>query len=144
MIKVRKARVDDLTWMLGQAKEFYAYHPLPIKFDAAHTANVILDMIEDGVSLVAEKGGEKLGAIGGVITCNLFDPSYTTLAEMYLWVEKRLRMSRALHHLVKAFTEAGADVDAVVLCHTKLTPALGKAYEKKGYELMEISYVKEK
>ena len=53
MVTVRKARVDDLPTMLEQAKEFYEYHPLPIKYDAAHTAGIILDMIEGGVTFVA-------------------------------------------------------------------------------------------
>jgi hypothetical protein len=144
VIKVREARVDDLVWMLEQAKQFYAYHPLSIHYDANHVSKILIDMLENGVCLVAEQDGINLGSIGGVITPNFFDTSYLTLTEMYLWVEKAHRKSRAMHHLINAFTTAGDDVDCVILCHTKLTPSLGRVYEKKGYALMETAYTKEK
>ena len=145
MIEVRKANVEDLGWMLEQAKQFLSYHPLPVAFNGAHITNIILDMIDDGIILVASEAGVKLGAIGGVVSPNFFDPSYQILSELFLWVEKKHRKTRAMHHLVTEFSKLGEDYDAVALSHTKLTPSLGRVFEKRyGYELLEVTYTKEK
>ena len=143
MIKVRDAIESDLPYMLEQAKEFYDYYPVPIKYDPAHMANLLLDMMESGIVLVAEEDGQVLGGIGGIMGGNIYDPTYITLTEMYLWVAKASRKGRAMHHLIKEFTKRGEVADAVVLCYTKLTPSLGRIYERYGYELMETSHVKE-
>jgi len=144
MITVRKATELDLPWMLGQAEQFLEYHPLDIKYKAGHIAQLLLDMLENGIVLIATENGDRLGAVGGYAAPNIFDPDYIVLSELFLWVDKRHRKSRAMHHLVKAFTEKGKKYSTVTMCHTRLTPSLGRVFEKRyGMTLMETTYTKE-
>ena len=143
MITVRRATEEDAPWMLLQAKEFFKYHPAGITYEPVHVMNVILDFIDDGVTFVAEQDGVRLGAIGGAVLPNIFDPTYTVLTEHYLWVEKKYRKTRAMHHLIKAFTEAGEGVSAIALGYTLRSPSLGRVYERYGYKMMESTCIKE-
>jgi hypothetical protein len=142
MIEVRDATAEDLPYMLEQGEQFYKYHPADIKFKAAYVANLFLDMIECGTVLIAEEDGIKKGGIGGLMVPNFFDPDYITLTEMFLWIEKRHRKSRAMISLIKEFTKRGEVANTVALCHTNLTPSLGRVYTRYGYELMETTYIK--
>lgn len=141
MIEVREARVEDLGWMLEQAKQFFEYHPANMTFNTSHITNVILDMIEQGVVLIAEENGVKKGALGGRYVPNLFDPSYVVLTVLFLWAAKEHRRSKAIPKLLQVITERGKN-GPIAACHTKVNPSLGKMYERFGYELMEATYTK--
>jgi len=143
MIVVREFKNGDMPWMLEQAKQFFKYHPHDLKFDPVHVLKLLMGLRDTGILLIAERDGVKLGAIGGLYNPNVFDPNFVILTELFLWVDKQHRKTRAVHHLIKAFKERRSHADSVALCHTSLTPSMGRLYERNGLRLLESTYTQE-
>jgi N-acetylglutamate synthase-like GNAT family acetyltransferase len=102
-------------------------------------------LISSQVVLLAEDGGEKKGMIAGLVAPNLYNPKYTVLQELFWWVVEEHRGTSVAIRLFSAFEEKARElkVDAIVMATTSHSPSLPTIYKKRGYVLMEQSFIKE-
>lgn len=144
---IRKATLDDLGVILKQLKDFSDFyksrHSLYGK-DEQFTHNLIAGFIKDHVFFVAEKDGEILGFIAGMILPHTYNPSITTLTELFWWTKPEARQSRAGLLLLNKFVEWGKEhVDWIICTIEDESPVNEKTFYKRGFKLKEKSFLME-
>ena len=97
-------------------------------------------LIDSGIVLVSS---DKDGAILGTVSPHPYNPDYLVATEFMWWVKEDKRNSSIGYRLLKEFEafakEAGADVVAMTLmANSPVT-----SFEKRGYIMKEMSFIKE-
>lgn len=145
-ISVRRAKSEDVGYLVAQLKEFSVFfgtrRPL---FPTEEFASVsMLGFIENHLVLIAERGGEQIGFIAGMITPHAFNPEIKVLLEMFWWVNELHRGSRAGLLLLEEFTAWGrANVDWILMGLEAKSPVNEKVLTKRGFKLHERSFLLE-
>lgn len=99
--------------------------------------------ISDKAVFVAKRGEECIGAIGGILSPNVFNPQYTVLSEVFWYVLPEHRNSRAGLLLLKALEDRAKECsDELILSLLSSSPVQIKTMEKRGYALGEFSFRK--
>lgn len=100
--------------------------------------------METETAFIAKIGNIPVGAIGGLLLPNIFNPTLTSLVEVFWYVLPEYRNSRAGLLLLNAFTKAGEDkADDATLCLLSDSPIHIKTLEKRGYVLSEFAFRKD-
>jgi hypothetical protein len=100
--------------------------------------------LETQTAFVAKVDGVCVGAIGGLLLPNIFNPRLSTLAEVFWYVLPEHRQSRAGLLLLNAFTARGVEVaDETTLCLLGSSEIKMKTLEKRGFYLGEFAFRKE-
>lgn len=107
------------------------------------TQYVIADrMMYGDTAWVVKKDDECVGGLGALLVPNLYNPRFTTLAEIFWYVLPEYRNSRAGLLLLKAFDEAAEDkADDAVL--SLLPSSEVRSLDKRGFKFGEKSFRKE-
>ena len=100
--------------------------------------------MESGTAFVAKSGDKCVGAIGGLVVPNLFNPELVSLNEVFWYVLPEFRKTRAGYLLLKAFDNKGKEVaDFTNMCLLFDSPVSIESLEKRGYMLKEFSFSKD-
>lgn len=97
-----------------------------------------------GTAFVAKCDGIPVGALGGIVSPNLFNPSITIVTEVFWYVLPEYRNTRAGLLLLQAYGEACekvADESSLSLLTTSQVNI--KSIERKGYKLCENAFRRE-
>ena len=138
-------RIEEYLTLMDEFAEeidtpFYDPEHVKIMGQAAITA-------DDVVALHLLKDGKAVGLIWGLVMGHPFAPKITILHEMAWFVSKEARNTSWSVRLLKAFEAEGKKRGAVLIVASlilKLGGAkLQKVYEKLGYDLAEMSLIKE-
>lgn len=145
-IQVRPATTQDLDWLIGQLKDFAAFYASKRSLfgEESYVRAVITSMIERHLVLVAERGTELLGFIGGIVTPHFMNPDIQVLTETFWWVSPEHRRTRAGLMLLEAFVgygKANAQWTQMTLEHE--SPVADRCLTKRGFQLKEHSYLLE-
>lgn len=98
----------------------------------------------DGTAWVATGFNGCIGALGGLITPNPFNPDIVTLAEMFWWVEPDFRESRAGYLLYKAFDKRAEQIaDEATMSLLPSSTVHISSLEKRGFMMNEFGFRKE-
>lgn len=147
MTNVRHAIIADVEWMLPQLRQFssvYGTNKSLFPTDEAYGRTLVSQMIENHIVFVAEKDGQPLGFIGGLVTPHYFNPEIKTLAEMFWWVAEDHRKSRAGLILLNAFIDWGkANTDWITVSLEKSSPVNEKSLTKRGFICAERNFLME-
>jgi len=146
-IIIRKATLDDSPVILKQLKDssdFYdSKHPL-YGNDEVHSHNIVTGLIKEHVFFVAEKEGEVIGLIAGMLVPHIYNQNLMTLTQMFWWVKPEYRHGKTGLRLLNAYTEAGEEKADWIICTThKHTPIKDRSFLKRGFHLNEKSFLKE-
>lgn len=99
---------------------------------------------EDKTAFVVKVDGVPAGAIGGVLTRNVYNPEFVTLAEMFWYVSPQYRGGRTAVLLLKAFEQRAEEVademTLSILPHSDLNIS---SLEKRGFRFEELAFRKE-
>lgn len=99
--------------------------------------------LEDKTAFVVAENGVYCGAIGGLITQNLFNPEYITLAEVFWYVTPESRKGRAGYLLLKAFEQRAIEVaDELTLSILPHSEINIDALERRGFRFEELGFRK--
>ena len=123
--------------MLRHAEDFVAWGDI--------SEDLLAEMIANHVLLIAERGAERLGFVGGVLAPQLFNREIYCLQETFWWVTPEARGTSAGLRLLDAFNEAGekVGVDWIWFSLQHNTPCKDKALIKRGFRLQERMYLRE-
>lgn len=145
-VVVRRATANDIDWILKELKEFSAFYNTkkPLFPEVLHAKSVMLSMIDNHVVFVAERGTELLGFIGGIVTPHFFNPEIKTLAEMFWWVAKEHRGSRAGLLLLNHFISWGeVTADWITVSLETQSPVREQCLTKRGFRCTDRAYLRE-
>ena len=121
------------------------YYPFPLDYEMGGLMNTLSYVATDGIFLIAERDGEPLGGIGGLVTPHYYAPMHLMASEMFLWVEEEYRNTTVGPRLLKAFEKEAESKGCkyVSMASTVRTPNFKTYLEKKGYTEAETAFVKE-
>ncbi len=145
-VSIRRAKAGDIDWIVAELKLFAAHYQTkhPLFPDLEHAKQTIQAMIDNHVVFVAVRGEELLGFIGGILTPHFMNPAISTLAELFWWVAKEHRGSRAGVLLLNAFVLFGEDnAEWITVSIEHRSPIHEKCLLKRGFNVQERSYLKE-
>ena len=98
-------------------------------------------MMAEGTAFIAKKDGRPIGAIGGILNPNLFNPNRMVLAEILWYVHPSHRTGRAAYLLIKSFKELGERLaDETTMCILSESPIHDKTMEKLGFTFREKAF----
>jgi len=143
---VRLATEKDLFDVLVLAKEFCKEAPEIFTWDKQKVEGLLLQAIQEPslVLFVSETSdGEITGGLLGA--CTEMFMSHTKMATELGWfMSKEHRGRRHAVELVKSFESWSKSVgaDYVVMADIRGIADLSKLYEKMGYSVSEVSYIK--
>lgn len=99
----------------------------------------------DGTAFVTRIGKEYTGAIGAILTPNLFNPKLSTLMEVFWYVLPEYRNTRAGLLLLRQLEKCGQEkADETNMCLLVDSPVSIESLEKRGFEMKEIAFRKGK
>lgn len=145
---VRHATVADIDALIEMGKDFLAYsaYGKSIQMDHDQMAQGLCAVLDDGVILVAERGGEIIGGLVGKMSNVWFNPNIKVAAELGWWVKPEHRGSKLSIKLLREFERWGKAQGASFIALTDLvigneTP-VARLFEKLDYALVERAHLK--
>lgn len=146
-MKIRRAAHGDLDWIVKQMREFSSSYETKYRL-FGHEEFVragVVRMLTEHVIFVAETDhGQPAGFIVGISLPHLFNPEIWTLTELFWWIDKKHRGSRAAFALLQAFIDHGKKcANWVVLTMTSYSRLNEKTILKRGFRLQEKSFLLE-
>lgn len=145
-MNVRKARADDVDFMIEELKQFAELFESHRSLWPGHeiARQIIGGLIETQVCFVAEQDEKPVGFIVGLLTNHFFNPEIKSLAEMFWWVSKEHRNGRAGAMLLNRFIEFGKqNAHWVTMSLESKSPITDKALLKRGFKLNEKAFLLE-
>lgn len=137
--------VQDLYWFVTVA----AYNMLkdelkrPELFNREHIFMLASKAMENGTAFVAKVDGEPVGALGGILVPNLFNPEVVTLTEVFWYVLPEYRSTRAGALLLFAFDNLGEELGVERTLSLLPSSEINvQSLEKRGYLLEEFGFRK--
>lgn len=98
-----------------------------------------------GICYIAEKDGEKIGMIIGIISPNIWAPQHLFLHQILYYVEEEYRHTRAGYLLFKEFDKKSKElVELKRVTHVTLSAPktlLEMDFDRFGYELCEKTWI---
>lgn len=145
MFNIRDVQDSDAAFVREAAVRFMEYHPIEVDYDEDTLLRVLENVADHGIFIVAEKDGQTVGAVGGMIVPYQYAPMYLVGAEMFLWIDPEHRQSSAAKELVEAFEQVSkaSGCRFVTMCSTIHTPYFEKFLEKQEYSKVETAFIKE-
>lgn len=141
---IRKATIEDIPWMLDEGKTFLGLiSENKNYYNRDHLEKLLVHIVTEGIIFVTEKDENLTGVIGGLKIPNIYNGDLMTLVELFWWVPEDYRKTRAGYLLMKAFEEAGSDVDSITFSSMDFSPINEDALIKRGFKKRESSFVKE-
>lgn len=143
---IRPGRPDDVEWVLAQLREFAELFGTNTSLfgDTDHARNFVLEIIDKHVFLVAERDGKLIGFIAGIVAPHVFNPSIRMLTELWWWVDKAARGSRAGLMLLNAFVEWGRkNADWINFTLERRSPVNERVLEERGFRMQERNFLME-
>jgi N-acetylglutamate synthase-like GNAT family acetyltransferase len=145
MYNIRDVNNDDAAFVQEAAVKFMEYYPLDVNYDLNVLLQVLENVADNGIFIVAEADGEAIGLIGGMISPYPYAPMHLVATEMFLWVKEEHRQSSAADQLVSAFEQVAEHTNCkfVSMCSTVHTPYFKEYLKSKHYSEAETAFVKE-
>lgn len=144
--KVEPLTDNDLIWFVEVAAVNMLTHELqrPELIHLEQLYGLALKGLEDGTAFVVKRDDECVGALGAILLPNLFNPTITTLAEVFWYVLPEYRNTRAGSLLLLAFEKKGEEVaDEATLSLLGSSKVNLGTLEKRGFHLGEFSFRKQ-
>lgn len=146
MTAIRPATAADIGPLVEMGERFYHRSPFAaaVAYSPEDVANIIAEVMDAGVVLVAESAGELVGGIMGICRPPWFSADPCAI-EMAWWVDDAARgtVGLRLHRAFEAWArDQGAA--AVVLSDLVLadTAPAGPLYDRLGYACAERSHIR--
>lgn len=144
-VPIRTAHEADFPQIMALGRQFYREAWVnAFAWDDESVIATLQDQLAAGILLVSEQNGVITGMIGGVLTPLYYNRRVMVASEMFWWVRPSARGDG--FPLLDAFEDEakarGAGLVAMSLIETMRAAALSRLYERRGYKLVERSFMK--
>lgn len=146
-ISVRHAVTDDIDFLVSELQlfsQFFGTHKSLFP-SITYAREALKSFIKTNILLIADKAGVgPVGFIGGAYHKHFMNPDITVLTELFWWVQKSYRHTRAGLLLLNKYIDEGkkiADWLTVSLEHKSTVNA--RSLTRRGFKLHEHSYIME-
>ncbi|WP_408953051.1 N-acetyltransferase family protein [Lysobacter sp. Hz 25] len=145
-MQVRHATPADTPALLAMGAKFYAttsYNDFA-QYDE-RTVDGLIDLMRDGVLLVAEIDGVAVGVVGLMVAPFIFNDAHRIACEVIWWVDPGAQGAGAGKALLFAIEPVcrARGLSAIQMVHLSNSPPQAAAlYERMGYWHTESSYTK--
>lgn len=145
MYSVRRGTHHDADWVAEQAAAFQRFalgSALPV--NPEHLQRVVHTFLAVHHILIVEKDGERCGFVAALVQPHFLNPDITVLTEIAWWVVPEQRHTRAGLLLLNALDSLADElgVELSVLSVEANSPLTGRALQKRGYKIQEISLMR--
>jgi RimJ/RimL family protein N-acetyltransferase len=131
--------------LIEQMKDFISFSGYRSIYDPDYLPVLLKTIVEQHLCLVTEEDGVRTGTIAGWYIPHPYNPKKKLLAELFWWVPRNHRHTRAGSELLTAYMEWGKQhADMVTLCTLKQSPVNPRTMEKRGFMQKETTFVWEK
>lgn len=140
---VELLQLEDIPWFVEVAGFQMLRDELqrPELYNQEHLYNLTYKAHLEKTAFVVKVDGECVGAIGGLLLPNMFNPLMTTLAELVWFVLPDYRHTRVGAMLIKAFDGLNVS-DETTLSLLPTSEVNVKTMEKIGFNLEEYGFRK--
>lgn len=146
-VVVRTAEEKDIESVLIELKKFSDFFgsKYPVYGpDETYNRNLILNLLNQHLFLVAEQDGKFAGFICGLVTTHLFNPQIKVLSELFWWVLPEYRETKIGAMLFHEYEKYGAEnCQWVIMTIESISPVKPESFLNRGYKLKEQAFVKE-
>lgn len=152
-VTVRRATEHDVDFIVSELLQFSEFMDTRLKlFDAPEYATQgIRNAVKEHVVFVAESSGDpdegvfqRIGFILATLGPHPFNPRITVLSEMFWWVKKEHRGTRAGAMLLRYLIEFGKQkADWIAVSLEAKSPVKPDALLSRGFKLLETGYLME-
>lgn len=146
MYKVAVATEEHTKWIAEVAAVRMLveelYKPQYVNVDSIYT--LVRHGIASNTVWVVLKNDVLVGALGALVVGNMFNPTITSLNEVFWWVDPEHRGGRAGLLLLNAFMDASEGFDESTMSLLTTSEVLNNTLQKRGFELREFGFHKEK
>ena len=144
---IRPATHDDLPAILAMGARFYATTSYAgvTPYCEESIGNLVGGLIETGIFLVAERGGELVGMVGLAVAPFLFNNAINGAYEVVWWVNPEQRGSVLGMHLLRAIEPAAKAKGCRLIQMVRMAnspPQADALYMRQGYAHTETSFTK--
>lgn len=144
-LKVRPAALEDIPEIMDMGRQFFdqAWSGV-FEWDDSSVFETLTGMLRSGVLLVAQKGRELVGMVGGTLAPMYFDKQTLIAQELFWWVRPGNRgPGIALFREFEAVAKLrGAQVVAMNGVESIRGETVGRFYAREGYRCTERVYLK--
>lgn len=142
---IRRAVAADKFRALMLARSFHAAAALPFPFSPMHAAAVFDASLRnaDRLCLVLEIAGKVEGVLVAQAGPHAFGP-FKVASELMWWIEPAHRGSGAALRMIAAYEEwaRSRDCQFAHIVGLGSDPAVGRIYERRGYQAVERHFMK--
>ena len=143
---LRPANTSDIPQILANGKTFATSAYPGIPFDEETFFGCVMQMMNDGLLIVAEENGEHFGGVGAIKGPLFINTSVSIAMERFWWVKPEHRASGIGRDLLKALEAAAKEQGCarvlMIALHNDELPFVDGFYKKFGYAPMEHFYAK--
>lgn len=142
---MRRAKDSDAEWVFGELRAFAAFIQTKRSlFHEKYAERAIREAIENHLVFVAEREGERVGFILGMVHRHPFNPDIRVLSEHLWWVVPEHRRTRAASMLLDSFIEWGrAHVDWITFGTSRETALNPRSLLRRGFHTRELCFLME-
>lgn len=145
-LNIRRGEYKDIPWIVTQLKVFSPYYGTKKSLfgDEEYVAAGLKETMDKHLVLVADKNGQLIGFIIGLVSNHLYNPSIRVLTQLLWWVDESKRFGRAGYMLLKEFVKWGkANCDWIAMGAIGQTQIKPTAFQRMGFKPFEITYLME-
>lgn len=147
-MRVRRATLDDLPWLLAEARAFaasYTGRGESLYPGDVHATRVLLDFMNGQYLAVAEwEHGELVGFLAGIAAPHWLNPAITVAQEILWWVPEPARGTGAGRLLLEDFVAWGRTVaQQVTVTVESHAPFVGPVLAARGFAPRESLWLLE-
>jgi GNAT superfamily N-acetyltransferase len=145
-MNVEIANEADIREIIALAKMYDGGFSRHVRVDVSHATETYLEFVADGRGVVfaAKQDGKNVGGLAAIRTIDI-NGGFPLAVELFWFILPEHRGGGML--LLDAFeswaSEQGCEKMAMIHLSDSMPDVLQKVYERRGYELVEMHYVKE-
>ena len=147
MYEVKPISFDSFEWAVNVAAKNMINQEVkrPELYHRPTIEQLASRMLVDETGFIAYKEGRPVGAIGGILVPNIYNPQIFTLTELLWYVLPDHRQSRLGLLLLKSYKElADERADEATLSTLTASAINQRSLERLGFKLSEFCYLYQK
>lgn len=141
--KIKVATEEDRRWAIHVACKYMIEKEVkrPDLFNVKQLHLLYHKLVKDGTGLIAWKGDERVGCVGGMLVDHLLNPDITMMYEAVWYVHPDYRSTRVPYLLMTSYKDLVQDrADEGVFTILGTTPIKDESLERMGWTLQEKQY----